>query len=136
MITYPLDNISEILVLFTKIIWEGKMIFLYYLCYFIAGGLLVNGLFHYLMGMFGRKFIKKPRALSNSRFDNMKTGKSHFNSAVYNVVYGLIHFFVVLFILLCVGSFHFGLNWETGIFLLNIILSSILVAWNFEGTLS
>ena len=112
------------------------MIVLFYAAYFVAGGLLVNGFFHYQMGALGRKFVKRPRFVSQERFEKMTSGSSGFNSAVYNMVYGMIQLIIVFFMITCIGKFHFGLTFETGILGLNIIISSILMAWNFEGTLS
>ncbi len=112
------------------------MIVLFYAAYFIAGGLFVNGFFHYLMGMSGRKFVKRPRMLSQERFDKMSARSTGFNSAVYNVIYGMIQMIIAFLLITGVGKFHLGLTWETGIFILNIVISSILTAWNFEGTLS
>ncbi len=112
------------------------MSILFYAAYFIAGGLMVNGFFHYLMGIMGRKFIKRPKMLSQERFNKMTSGTSSFNSAVYNIIYGMIQLIIAFLILTCIGKFHFGLTWETGILILNIVISSLLSAWNFEGTLS
>ena len=111
------------------------MIVLHYFAYFLAAGIAVNGLFHFSAGMLGRKFISKPRFLSEKRYEKMLSRKGGFNSAVYNVIYGTINF-AIAFLLVLPAGLKFGMTWETGIFVLNFILSSILVAWNFEGTLS
>jgi hypothetical protein len=112
------------------------MIFLYYVLYFIAAGLMVNGLFHFLMGMLGKKFVSKPRMLSQKTYDQMKARKSSFSSAVYNVIYGMVHFLIAFLIFFMAGNFKFGLTLETGIVFFSIFINSIFVAWNFEGTLS
>ncbi len=40
------------------------------LAYLGAGGLVVNGPFHFPVGMLGRKFVKGPRAMSRTRYEN------------------------------------------------------------------
>jgi hypothetical protein len=110
------------------------MIVLVHLVYLSAGNFLMNGLLHLLMGLLGKRFVKRPKTVTQRQYDKIYAGKS-FSSAVCNAVYGLAQIFAALLALACVGSFKFGATWETGTLFIGILAGTVLLAWKYDGAI-
>jgi hypothetical protein len=108
---------------------------LVYIAYLLAGNFLINGLFHFMMGLLGKKFVRRPKSVTPAQYEKVYCGKL-FSSAVFNALYGLAQIIAVLLVLLLVGSFRFGLTAGTGSLFAGIVLGTVTIAWKYEGTLS
>lgn len=106
-----------------------------YIAYLLAGNFLINGLFHFMMGLLGKKFVKCPKTVTPSQYEKVYSGRL-FSSAVFNAVYGLAQIVAVLLVLGLVGPFRFGLTLATGSLFAGIVLGTVTIAWKYEGTLS
>ena len=104
---------------------------LMYAGYLAAGNFMVNGLLHLLMGLLGRRFVRRPKLVSQRQYERVYTGRL-FSSAVFNAVYGLGQILVVL-VALAASPFRFGLTLETGVLCAGITFSTVLLAWKYDG---
>ncbi len=111
------------------------MSILIHIAYVLAGNFLINGLFHFLMGLLGKKFVKRPKSVTPAQYEKVYCGRL-FSSAVFNALYGLAQIVAMLFVLGLVGSFRFGLTTGTGSLFAGIVLGTVTIAWKYEGTLS
>lgn len=102
--------------------------------YLLSGNFLANGIFHILMGLLGKKFIKCPKTVSQKSFERVYAGR-WFSSAVFNCFYGLVQIYVV-FTLGILFSFHPAITLETGMLATGFAVGAMLLCWKYEGTLS
>jgi hypothetical protein len=80
-----------------------NVIVLVFIAYLMAGNFLVNGLLHLLMGLLGRRFVKRPKTVTQKQYDKVYAGPL-FSSAVFNTVYGLGQLAAVLILLASASS--------------------------------
>ena len=93
-----------------------------YLAYFVAGIFLANGVPHFVHGISGKKFqspFAKPPGVGES-------------SALVNVIWGLVNFFIGYVLIFRVGHFTFGLTTAVLMVCLGVLVMSVCLALVFE----
>jgi hypothetical protein len=100
----------------------------------VAGNFLVNGLLHLWMGLRRRRFVKRPRSVTQPQFEKVYAGP-RFSSARFNTVFGLSQLALGL-ALAWVGAPRLGLPLETGVLLAGIALSTGFLAWKYAGVIA
>lgn len=92
-----------------------------YFAYFFAGIFLTNGIPHFINGISGYRFqtpFASPPAVGES-------------SPIVNVLWGMANIVIGLLLVLKVGEFKFGLNFDTITFFVGAFLIAIILAWHF-----
>ena len=110
------------------------MIVLVCFAYTVAGNFLMNGLLHLLLGLLGKRFVARPKAVSQKQFEKIYQGRL-FSSAVFNAVYGLAQIVAVLLALAAGDSFRFAVNLETAMLLVGVTFGVVSLSWKYEGTI-